>query len=350
MHHPFTSFASFEPGMRLYSYDGNAREGPPVTMALVTQAETVPEISVIIASYNASATIERCLGALTTMVTAVPFEVVVVDSSQDRTAELIASRFPEVTLLKVATRLYPGDARNLGVERARADILAFTDADCIVNPRWIEEISEAHRTSGLVAGGSVDNGNPESMISWANYFCEFTAWMPTGPARPLPEIPTACLSVKRRAFEDFGPFIGGTLCSDSEFCWRLARAGSPPVFVPSMRVAHLSVTQPSVYLVRKWRHGRAFARVRASEHGFGRTRCLLNLLGAPLVPCLLLYRTARAVARARFLRREFIMSAPLVFLGRLVWALGEAVTYSRLALDVPGAHFRRELREHSRPS
>src|SRR6476469_9419044 len=94
-------------------------------MALVTSAEAVPDVSVVIASYNASSTIERCLRALTTISTAVPFEVVVVDSSQDGTAEVIAANFPEVTLLRAGTRLYPGDARNLGVEKARGDILAF---------------------------------------------------------------------------------------------------------------------------------------------------------------------------------------------------------------------------------
>ena len=136
-------------------------------MVVVTQPEIVPEVSVIIASYNANETIERCLAALTSLETAIPFEVVVVDSSQDGTAELIAARFPEVTLATASSRLYPGDARNLGVERARADILAFTDTDCIVDARWIEEISAAHSTDVLAAGGSVDNANPESVVGWA---------------------------------------------------------------------------------------------------------------------------------------------------------------------------------------
>ena len=53
-------------------------------MALVTQPELVPEVSVVIASYNARETIDRCLSAVTTLETPFPFEVVVVD-------ELLAS-------------------------------------------------------------------------------------------------------------------------------------------------------------------------------------------------------------------------------------------------------------------
>ena len=103
---------------------------------------------------------------MTTLATAVPFEVVVVDSSRDGTAKQIAATFPEVTLVTSTSRLYPGDARNLGVERARTEILAFIDTDCIVDARWIEEIAAAHRTDVLAAGGSVENANPESVIGW----------------------------------------------------------------------------------------------------------------------------------------------------------------------------------------
>jgi GT2 family glycosyltransferase len=52
------------------------------------------------------------------METETRFEVIVVDSSEHGTAKLVAVKFPEVTLLTRAERLYPGGARNLGVERA----------------------------------------------------------------------------------------------------------------------------------------------------------------------------------------------------------------------------------------
>jgi GT2 family glycosyltransferase len=187
-----------------------------------------------------------------------------------------------------------------------------------------------HRGGIPVVAGSIVNANPETLVSWANYFYEFSAWIPPGPARPLADAPTACLSVERDVFERFGPFVGGTLSSDSVFCRRLARAGQPPQFAPQVRVAHLNVTRLAPYLWRKWLHGRAFARVRAAEGGLSRARCALRVLVAPAVPVVLVFRTARAVARARAFRRAFVLSAPLVFVGQAAWALGEAVSYARL--------------------
>jgi GT2 family glycosyltransferase len=286
-----------------------------------------PEISVVIASYNARETIGGALAALAASKTDVPFEVVVVDSSSDGTAELVGAEFPAVTLVRSERRLFPGDARNVGVRRATARILAFTDADCVVAPDWIEELARAHGRGIAAVGGGIVNANPETAVSWANYFCEFVAWLPGGASRPLPDAPTACLSVTRETFERFGPFVEGTLCSDSAFCRRLVRAGLPPQFVAAVRVGHVNVTDVRPYLGRKWRHGLAFARMRFSEGEMGRVSCLARVMAAPAVPFVLFARTVSATWRARQFRRELVRAAPLVFLGQTAWALGEASSY-----------------------
>ena len=289
-----------------------------------------PEISVVIASYNARDTIGQTLAALLGgAAPAVPFEVIVVDSSTDGTDELVGSRFPDVLLVPSERRLYPGDARNVGVERASGRIFAFTDADCVVDADWVEQVARAHARGAAVVGGSIVNANPETSVSWANYFCEFVAWLPGGRPRALPEAPTACLSVTRETFERFGPFLAGTLCSDSAFCWRLVRAGLPPQFVPEIRVGHVNVTAVRAYVMRKWRHGRAFARVRAAENGFGRMRCAALVVAAPAVPFVLFSRTLRATLRARQFRRQLARASALVLLGQAAWALGEAASYAQ---------------------
>jgi glycosyltransferase involved in cell wall biosynthesis len=76
--------------------------------------------------------------------TQTPHEIIVVDSSDDGTGELIESHVPEIKLIRVAERTLAGAARNLGIEAAQGELLAFTDADCEFEPSWVSKILQAH--------------------------------------------------------------------------------------------------------------------------------------------------------------------------------------------------------------
>jgi hypothetical protein len=54
-----------------------------------------------------------------------------VDSSTDGTDGIVEREFPEVRLLHFRERCKVGEARNLGVQAARGDIVLFTDTDTI---------------------------------------------------------------------------------------------------------------------------------------------------------------------------------------------------------------------------
>src|SRR5262245_13616920 len=124
-------------------------------------------VSVIVPSYNSKQTIARCLRALREQIASDDIEIIVVDSSIDGTAQMIAHEFPDVQLYKFKQRKYPGDARNFAISKASGKILAFTDADCIPASNWIEEIIKAHKDDYPSFGGAVENANPESYISLA---------------------------------------------------------------------------------------------------------------------------------------------------------------------------------------
>ncbi|HMF12785.1 MAG TPA: glycosyltransferase, partial [Gemmataceae bacterium] len=224
-----------------------------------------PAVTVIIPSYNSRETIAECLRSLQNQAEAGVFEIIVVDSSTDGTAELIARQFPEVRLYTFSERKFPGDARNFGIAKARGDVFALTDADCRVTPHWIREIVAAHERPDPVIGGAVANGNPQSYAGWAYYLCEFSQWLPGTPSRTMTEIPTCCLSVKRWAFDRHGPFLEGTYCSDSAFQWKVAEAGHRPVFLPAVQVWHTNVSRLGKFLIHEMFHGEAFARVRVVE-------------------------------------------------------------------------------------
>jgi len=117
-------------------------------------------ISVIIPAYNEAATIGRCLTALSHQtVPRSSYEIIVVDGkSHDRTRE-IAAEYADLVFIQTSQRV-PG-ARNDGFFRAKYDIVATTDADCVVAPDWIEQIIHSFQDKNVVLAfgpvTSIDN-------------------------------------------------------------------------------------------------------------------------------------------------------------------------------------------------
>ncbi|MBN1567304.1 MAG: glycosyltransferase [Acidobacteria bacterium] len=289
-----------------------------------------PALSVIVASYNARNTIRQCLESLAANTARLSMEVIVVDSSSDGTGRLIAGEFPWVKLLGFERRHYCGDARNAGLERARGRIIALIDSDCIADERWAEEILEAHKKNPLPAiGGVIANGNPESFVGWAAYFCEFSDWMPERPAGLRTDIAGANMSYKREIFDQYGIFITGTYCSDTEFHWRLAGAGLRLYFEPAIQVFHRNITSLGRFLRHEFQHGRSFARVRVSAQNFSPARRAAYAFLIVFIAAKLFARIALRSLRNRFYRKHFIISSTLILIGVLSWSAGEACGYFR---------------------
>ncbi len=96
-------------------------------------------ISIVVPTYNEEQNIERCLQSLNDQT--VPrntYEIIVVDgNSKDRTRELAA---PLADKVFIQTSKRVGGARNDGAMAAKGDIIATTDADCILPRDWVERI------------------------------------------------------------------------------------------------------------------------------------------------------------------------------------------------------------------
>ncbi|MGQ4267036.1 glycosyltransferase [Nocardiopsis changdeensis] len=109
---------------------------------------SAPTVSLVIPAFNEEATIERCLLAVLAQ-TLAPWEVIVVDNrSTDGTAETVrrlARAHPEagIRLLRQfdAQGLVP--TRNAGFAAATGDVLGRIDADSVLAPDWVENVSRA---------------------------------------------------------------------------------------------------------------------------------------------------------------------------------------------------------------
>jgi glycosyltransferase involved in cell wall biosynthesis len=112
-------------------------------------------ISICITTLNEEESIGRLLDSLLGQ-TKKPAEIVIVDGgSTDKTVEIInhyQKRFGKINLLKEKCSRAKG--RNLGVEIAKGEIIAMTDAGCIARDNWLEEITESFKHNEIdVAAG-----------------------------------------------------------------------------------------------------------------------------------------------------------------------------------------------------
>ena len=121
-------------------------------------ASIMPEhdFTIVIPVFNMADTIGRCLESITALdYDPEAFEVIVVDNmSTDETREIVA-KFPvKVLEEKVFQSSYA--ARNTGIAAARGKLIAFTDADCVVDRAWLDEIA---REAGDEFGGLLCRGD-----------------------------------------------------------------------------------------------------------------------------------------------------------------------------------------------
>ena len=225
--------------------------------------DTAVQVSIIIPSYNSENTIRNCLDSILAQEFIKECEIIVIDSSIDRTSEIVRQNYPAVQCCHLDKKTDPGTARNLGVARSRGDVLVFIDSDCIARPGWLNGILSLHRQNCYnVIGGAIENANPGSIISFASYVVEFSDFLPTMQSGLVRHLPTCNISYKRKIFDEFGGFDHRYYPQeDYYFHWQLKKAGQSIYFDPSILVAHHHRTGWHSYLVHQRRIGQVTSHV-----------------------------------------------------------------------------------------
>ena len=73
-----------------------------------------PRVSVVVPCYRPGDLIDDCLVGLLAQDLAEPYEIIVVESSGDGTAERLRAKFPKVRVIAPPRRTLPAEAQNIG--------------------------------------------------------------------------------------------------------------------------------------------------------------------------------------------------------------------------------------------
>ena len=123
-------------------------------------------IAVVVAVYNAESTIEACIRSLLEMRRgAYELELIVVDNGSTDGTRAIVAKFGDRLRLLTEPKRGPAAARNRGIREARSEWIAFTDADCVVEPGWLLDLVPPLAEPGAgISGGKITSVEPCNRI------------------------------------------------------------------------------------------------------------------------------------------------------------------------------------------
>jgi glycosyltransferase involved in cell wall biosynthesis len=185
---------------------------PPDLPVLLTDAQRAdiaqldldaPAISVVVIAQNDEETIEASVRAIVEQECDEPFEVIVVTSGTDSTADVVRRVFPDVVLVDLGTPVLPGAARNAGLRVARGDHVSFPGSHVTLKPGALAARLAAHEAGHAMVTGSVVNGTP-TRSGWASYFLDHAGSLPGRPSGPLRGPPAHCSYIRHLLVEAGG--------------------------------------------------------------------------------------------------------------------------------------------------
>jgi len=227
----------------------------------------VIDLSIVIVSWNGRALLEACLESVEREVRGraapdrIETETLVVDqASQDGSAAAVRARFPWAELIELPRNVGYAAGNNAGLRRARGRHCVLLNNDTVVLPGALERCVrylDANPAVGVVGPQLVDpDGHKQNSVhSVPNLVSEVVPKSLLETIAPLrypskryehpgpiavEAVLGACLVVRREVLETAGllPEDYFMFLEETDWCWRIRRAGWKVVHLPDVRVIH----------------------------------------------------------------------------------------------------------------
>jgi O-antigen biosynthesis protein len=218
-----------------------------------------PRLSVIVCSHNGGHTMPDCLEGLLHLEYP-DFEVIVVDDgSTDSTADIV--REYGIRLIRTEN-LGLSNARNVGMQAASGEIIAYLDDDARPDPHWLTYLAATFLSTDHTGVGGPNITHPSDGL-----MAECVGKAPGNPThvllsdREAEHIPGCNMAFRKAHLEEIGAFdtrfrVAG---DDVDICWRLRQRGWSLGFSPAAVVWHHRRNSVRAY----WKQQRGYGKAEA---------------------------------------------------------------------------------------
>jgi glycosyltransferase involved in cell wall biosynthesis len=291
------------------------------------QDQSSPEMSVVIVT-DRYQTIHQTLSHLKTQTVKARLEIVIVAPSAEQLAldEVELKDFLQVRVVAIGVLQSLSWARAAGVRQASAPVVGFVESHSYPAPGWAEGLIEAHRQPWAAVGPAVNNANPKTGISWANFLLDYGRWLEPATAGEIDDLPGHNSSYKRQVLLDYGSELEAMLEAESMLHWDLRAKGYRLYLEPKAKIVHLNISRLSSWIPERFHAGRRFAAARARL--WSPLRRLLYTGGAPLIPLVRLPRILEDIRRSARWRDVLPKVLPALLVSLSVSAVGEMIGYA----------------------
>lgn len=224
-----------------------------------------PSISVIIPTLQSSRTIERCLRSIRACdYPQSQVQIIIIDGHSSDDTVGIARRFG--ARIVMASRRGPTMARITGLAEATGDIVAFTDADVIVDPLWLKNgVARLMEHPKSAVGGPLQATEQNSFAQAMQEVFELVETFGVQHQivereREVMMLPTANMLVPRNALKEFAAMTWDGYGGDHMLSEHLRAKGFTVKLCPDVRVQHLKRDNPLDALVELYKWGKGHPR------------------------------------------------------------------------------------------
>jgi N-acetylglucosaminyl-diphospho-decaprenol L-rhamnosyltransferase len=233
--------------------DGRISVGPVEPPAMI-------DLTVVLVSWNVIALLRDCLNSIAAGVGELTHEIVVVDNaSTDGSADLVATEFPNVKLIRNQGNVGFARANNQGIAIGSGRCVLLLNSDTLVRPDALIELvafMDQHARVGAVCprlvlpggepqafafGGDPSIGHLMKRGLYRMLLRRSVHNWRTDQVQAVDWVSGACLLVRRAVIDQVGGLDENIFMyfEDADWCKRIREAGWRVMFNPQIEIVHL---------------------------------------------------------------------------------------------------------------